>query len=192
MDQAINVSDFFLEEGQIVFTKGRVKKQSKTFRARLGARRYDFPIVILVNEGSASATEIVAAALQENHRAVIIGSQTFGKGSVQTIYPLKNGAALRLTTSEFFTPSGLGVQETGVYPDLITELPTRDLDFITEKKLNTSLPTTPQKPPENTPKVILDNTTEDPMLSLALELLSSSRSDSYNDLLASIKKSSFA
>ncbi len=188
MEQAINITDFFLEEGLIVVTKGRLNKQKKAYRARIGARRYDFPIIILVNEGSASATEIIAAALKENHRAVIIGSQTFGKGSVQTIYPLKNGSALRLTTSEFFTPSGLGVQEMGVSPDLIAEMSDRNLDFMTEKKLNTSLPKARHSTPDNIPKVTLGNTSKDPMLSLALELLHNSRTDSYNDLQDSIKK----
>jgi carboxyl-terminal processing protease len=123
LDQAVKISDIFLEEGMIVFTKGRIKDQNMEFKAHANGDKYNFPIIILVNEGSASASEIVAGALQDHKRALILGAQTFGKGSVQTIIPMTNGAGLRLTTAKYYTPNGTSIQATGITPDII--IPTR-------------------------------------------------------------------
>jgi carboxyl-terminal processing protease len=110
LDQAVKVSDEFLDEGLIVYTGGRLKSQDMRFEAHTNTRPHHYPIVVLVNEGSASAAEIVAGALQDHKRAVVLGVETFGKGSVQTVMPLRNGAALRLTTSLYYTPSGRSIQ----------------------------------------------------------------------------------
>jgi carboxyl-terminal processing protease len=119
LDQAVKVSDEFLNEGLIVYTGGRLKSQDMRFEAHLNTRPHSYPIVVLVNEGSASAAEIVAGALQDHKRAVVVGVKTFGKGSVQTVMPLRNGAALRLTTAIYYTPSGRSIQAKGIEPDIV-------------------------------------------------------------------------
>jgi len=121
LDQAVKVSDEFLDEGLIVYTGGRLKSQDMRFEAHANTRPHRYPIVVLVNEGSASAAEIVAGALQDHKRAVVVGVETFGKGSVQTVMPLRNGAALRLTTSLYYTPSGRSIQAKGIEPDIAVE-----------------------------------------------------------------------
>jgi carboxyl-terminal processing protease len=121
LDQAVKVSDEFLDEGLIVYTGGRLKSQDMRFEAHTNTRPHHYPIVVLVNEGSASAAEIVAGALQDHKRAVVVGVETFGKGSVQTVMPLRNGAALRLTTSLYYTPSGRSIQAKGIEPDIVVE-----------------------------------------------------------------------
>lgn len=119
LDQSVKVSDLFLNEGVIVSTKGRLQEQNMEFKAHSGGVHYDFPMVILVNEGSASASEIVAGALQDHKRALILGAQTFGKGSVQTIIPMSDGAGLRLTTARYYTPNGTSIQAKGITPDIL-------------------------------------------------------------------------
>ena len=121
LDQAVKVSDEFLNEGLIVYTGGRLKSQDMRFEAHMNTRPHSYPIVVLVNEGSASAAEIVAGALQDHKRAVVLGVKTFGKGSVQTVMPLRNGAALRLTTAIYYTPSGRSIQAKGIEPDIVVE-----------------------------------------------------------------------
>lgn len=120
LSQAVRVSDLFLESGLVVYTEGRLDNQKQKYFAHPGGQT-EIPLVVLVNGGSASASEIVAGALQDHGRAVIVGTKTFGKGSVQTILPMENGAALRLTTAMYFTPSGRSIQVTGITPDILVE-----------------------------------------------------------------------
>lgn len=124
LDQSVKIADIFIDDGVIVSTKGRIKEQNSVFYAHGNGNKYKFPLVVLVNEGSASASEIVAGALQDHKKAVIIGAQTFGKGSVQTIIPMDSGAGLRLTTARYYTPSGRSIQATGITPDITVASPT--------------------------------------------------------------------
>ncbi|WP_417913329.1 S41 family peptidase [Candidatus Electronema sp. TJ] len=119
LDQAVKVADMFISHGLIVSTKGRDSAHDMLFEAHPATEKYAFPTVILVNEGTASASEIVAGALQDHKRALILGTKTFGKGSVQTVVPLPDGSGLRLTTARYYTPSGVSIQETGILPDLV-------------------------------------------------------------------------
>ncbi len=124
LDQAVKISDRFIESGLIVSMEGRREEQKMRFNAHAQGTITRYPLVVLINGGSASASEIVAGAIQDHGRGILLGTQTFGKGSVQTIFPLKDGSGLRLTTAKYFTPSGRSIQAKGIMPD-ITIKPSR-------------------------------------------------------------------
>ena len=121
LTQAINITDFFLEDGEIVSTKGRKSSETRKFFARKGDEIKGKPIIILINNGSASASEIFAGALKDHKRAIILGVNSYGKGSVQSIIPLTNGGGMRLTISKYYLPSGDSISEVGVTPDIFVE-----------------------------------------------------------------------
>ncbi len=128
LNQSVEVSDLFLKSGLIVSTRGRIKSMESKSQAKDDGDEPTCPIVVLVNEGTASAAEIVSGALQDNGRALILGTQTFGKGSVQTVIPLEDGAALKLTTAKYYTPKGRSIQAEGITPDIVVRAlrPTED------------------------------------------------------------------
>ncbi|UCD86686.1 MAG: S41 family peptidase [Desulfobacterales bacterium] len=121
LDQAIHVADIFLDSGQIVSIKGRQKPHSKVYMAHRDTEKHSYPIVLLINGGSASASEIVAGALQDHGRCVVLGTTSFGKGSVQTVEPLRDGSGLKLTIARYYTPDGHAIQARGIIPDVVVE-----------------------------------------------------------------------
>ncbi len=144
LDQAVDVSDLFLEKGEIVSTRSRNEADTVKFMANEGDVAKGLPIVVIINEGSASASEILAGALQDHHRAIILGERSFGKGSVQTVIPLRDYGAMRLTTARYYTPSGRSIQAKGIEPDIevkpakVEELESYALN-ISEADLNNAL-----------------------------------------------------
>ena len=138
LSQAVIISDFFLNDGEIVSTKGRKKRENRKFFAKKGDKIDGKPLIVLINNGSASASEIVAGALQDQKRAILLGETTFGKGSVQSIIPLKNKGAIRLTISKYYLPSGKSISEVGVVPDIKVEEEGEEffINTITDNQLN--------------------------------------------------------
>jgi len=133
LSQAINITDFFLDDGEIVSTKGRKVSETRKFFARKGDEAKGKPIVVLINNGSASASEIFAGALKDHKRAIILGESSYGKGSVQSIIPLRNGGGMRLTISKYYLPSGKSISEVGVTPDILVEEIGEDFKIKSEK-----------------------------------------------------------
>jgi carboxyl-terminal processing protease len=177
LDQAVKVCDTFIEEGLIVYTQGRIEGQQMRFRAHPNIKPHDYPIIVLVNGGSASGSEIVAGALQDHNRAVILGTTTFGKGSVQTIIPLDDRSGLRLTTARYYTPSGKSIQATGIIPDVIvkedlfhTDEDKKKIEFIKEKDLDRHF-----EPEEETEKITSteEEAEKDTQLARATQLIKS-------------------
>ena len=138
LSQAIEISDFFLENGEIVSTKGRMNKENRKWFAKKGDLIKGKPLIIMTNYGSASASEIVAGALKDHKRAIIVGEHTYGKGSVQSIIPLKNRGAIRLTISKYYLPSGKSISDVGVSPDIKVEESSENflIDTETDNQLN--------------------------------------------------------
>ncbi|MDA9684153.1 S41 family peptidase [Candidatus Pelagibacter bacterium] len=133
LQQAINITDFFLEDGEIVSTKGKKISETRKFFARKGDEIKGKPIIVLINNGSASASEIFAGALKDHKRAIILGENSYGKGSVQSIIPLRNGGGMRLTISKYYLPSGKSISEVGVTPDILVEEKGEDFLINSEK-----------------------------------------------------------
>jgi len=138
LTQAVKISDFFLDDGEIVSTKGRKNTENRKFFAKKGDRIKGKPLIVLINNGSASASEIVAGALQDHKRAILLGEATYGKGSVQSIIPLENRGAIRLTISKYYLPSGKSISEVGVSPDIKIEEQDKEfsINTITDNQLN--------------------------------------------------------
>ena len=132
LNQAVAITDFFLEEGEIVSTKGRRASETREFFARAGDGISGKPVIVLINNGSASASEIFAGALKDHKRAIILGENSYGKGSVQSIIPLKNGGGIRLTISKYYLPSGKSISEVGVSPDILVK-EQNQFEFDTDK-----------------------------------------------------------
>ena len=199
LSQAISISDLFIEEGTILTIKGRLDKHNKVFKARSSETPRSYPIIVLINGGSASASEIVAGALKDHQRALLLGTQTFGKGSVQTVESLRDGYGIKFTIARYYTPSGQSIQATGVVPDVIVhkkdiitdDTPNPVDGLIKESDLENHLESKPlkdttkqvDKPEEDLPQpnaMLLEHIQNDNQVMRALELLISY--DIFKDL----------
>ena len=138
LSQAVKISDYFLNDGEIVSTSGRKKSENRKFFAKKGDKIKGKPLIVLINNGSASASEIVAGALIDHKRAIILGSNTYGKGSVQSIIPLNNGGGIRITISKYYLPSGDSISGVGISPDIFIDDDDDDFEINTkaDKQLN--------------------------------------------------------
>ncbi len=180
LDQAIAVSDAFLDRGEIVSTRGRNAEETQRFNARAGDLTNGKPIIVLVNGGSASASEIVAGALQDQKRATVLGSRSFGKGSVQTIIPLGSNGALRLTTARYYTPAGRSIQAKGIEPDIVL---IQDMPDEVKEKLGATTGSTKgeaslrghlkngEEEQSGSPSYVPPESKDDTQLKLAIELM---------------------
>jgi len=199
LSQAISISDLFIEEGTILTIKGRLDKHNNVFKARTSDSPRSYPIIVLINGGSASASEIVAGALKDHQRALLLGTQTFGKGSVQTVESLRDGYGIKFTIARYYTPSGQSIQATGVVPDIIVhkknivadDTPNPVDQLLKESDLENHLESKPlkdttkkvDKPEEDLPQpnaMLLENIQNDNQVMRALELLISY--DIFKDL----------
>lgn len=176
LEQAVRVADEFLKSGLIVYTEGRTPQQSMRFYAHPGDKiDIPVPLVVIINEGSASASEIVAGALKDQKRAYLIGTKSFGKGSVQTIIPLEDGSALRLTTALYYTPSGITIQDKGIIPDEIVKEPEipqgKSLAKIREESLNKHMRKEGLTDKPWSQPITAEELKQDPQLQRAVELL---------------------
>jgi carboxyl-terminal processing protease len=184
LDQAVKVSDRFLESGLIVSMEGRKEDQKMKFHAHSQGTISPYPLIVLINGGSASGAEIVAGAIQDHGRGILLGTQTFGKGSVQTIFPLKDGSGMRLTTARYFTPNGRSIQAKGIVPDIVVKPLQPEEEKVApvpkmpmEKDLERHLIDTGKEPPKEKEKPKKEEVKEkkptDHQLDRALELLKS-------------------
>jgi carboxyl-terminal processing protease len=183
LDQAVQIADTWLDDGLIVYTQGRSESQVHEYRAHAAGTAPDYPITVLVNGGSASASEIVAGALQDQRRSLIVGQPTFGKGSVQTVFPLEGDHGLRLTTALYYTPAGRSIQEVGITPDILIEPQERvarvdERQRIRESDLEGHFKQSDADPDESAEQSddeaeTTDEEAPDPQLNRALEVLKS-------------------
>ena len=179
LDQAVAVSDAFLDKGEIVSTRGRRPEESSRYNAKAGDLADGLPVAVLINGGSASASEIVAGALQDHQRALIIGTKSFGKGSVQSIIPLQGHGAIRLTTARYYTPSGISIQAKGINPDVVVEQVKVEQPRNKHRRSEADLPKhLKAEKPKNQPRAVDKNDPENPanrprdfQLGYALDLL---------------------
>ncbi|MEO0944910.1 MAG: S41 family peptidase, partial [Pseudomonadota bacterium] len=178
LDQSIAVSDVFLDKGEIVSTRGRHANETQRYNARSGDLTKGKPVIVLINGGSASASEIVSGALQDHRRATIVGSRSFGKGSVQTIIPIGANGAIRLTTARYYTPSGRSIQAKGVSPDIEVELPLpKELQGVDVSRSEAALPRhlsggeDKEEEKKGSPAYYPRERSEDKQLDYALDLL---------------------
>ena len=178
LNEAISVSDAFLEKGEIVSTRGRHAENASRAYAQPGDIANGLPIVVLINSGSASASEIVAGALKDHRRAVLLGTRSFGKGSVQTVIPVSGNSAMRLTTARYYTPSGVSIQATGISPDIevaLARIETLDGGDTREEDLKGALDNGKDGGPTNAKKADVtpaaDQSKIDYQLARALDLI---------------------